>query len=311
MQPRCQRSAPGRTTFPPLPGPDGPTHRAHAHTGCGARPRRATDPALRWPPPRRGAILAGPGGSLERIAALGRFGEFVARVAWRIATPPWETAEIARHTWTITVRCVLPVIATVGPLGMVMALQGLRIFDLFGAQRLLSSLVSVAVFRELSPVMASALVAAQGGSAFAAELGAMRIKEELDATEVMAIDALRVHVVPRVLAAVLATPMLELAGSLGGVFGGFLVASVIGDEPAGVYFANLWALTGPMDIVGGLFKAAVFGALIGLVATYYGFHATGGAAGVGQAVNDTVVISITTFIVANYFLTTALFGVLG
>ena len=208
-------------------------------------------------------------------------------------------------------RCVLPVIATVGPLGMVMALQGLRIFDLFGAQRLLSSLVSVAVFRELSPVMASALVAAQGGSAFAAELGAMRIMEELDATDVMAIDGLRVHVVPRVVAATLATPMLELAGSLGGIFGGFLVACVLGEEPAGTYWANLWALTGPVDILGGLLKAAVFGALIGIVATWYGYHATGGAAGVGRAVNDTVVVAITTFIVANYFLTSALFGVGG
>lgn len=224
-------------------------------------------------------------------------------------TPPWELRETARHTWTITIRCVLPVVATVGPLGMVMALQGLRIFELFGAQRLLSSLVSVAVFRELSPVMASALVAAQGGSAFAAELGAMRIKEELDATDVMAIDGLRVHVVPRVVAAMLATPMLELAGSLGGVSGGFLVACVLGDEPAGVYWANLWALTGPVDLLGGLLKASVFGTLIGLVATWYGYHATGGAAGVGRAVNDTVVVSITTFIVANYFLTSALFGV--
>lgn len=255
--------------------------------------------------------IAGRGGALERLAALGRFGGFSARVAWRVFVPPFEHHELARHTWTITIRCVLPVIATVGPLGMVMALQGLRIFDLFGAQRLLSSLVSVAVFRELSPVMASALVAAQGGSAFAAELGAMRIKEELDATEVMAIDPLRVHVVPRVLAAAIATPMLELAGSLGGIAGGFLVACVLGDEPAGVYWANLWALTGPIDIAGGVLKSAVFGTLIGLVATFYGFHATGGAAGVGKAVNDTVVVAITAFIIANYFLTSALFGVVG
>lgn len=248
---------------------------------------------------------------LETVRAIGRFGGFAGRVAWRVVTPPWEVGEAARHTWLITIRCVLPVVATVAPLGMVMALQGLLIFKLFGAQRLLSSLVSVAVFRELSPVMASALVAAQGGSAFAAELGAMRIKEELDATEVMGIDGLRVHVVPRVIAAIIATPILNIVGSLGGVVGGLAVATLVKGEPAGIYWANLWKLTGPGDIFGGLLKTITFGAVIGLVATYQGYYATGGAAGVGKAVNDTVVIAITSFIVANYFLTTALFGVSG
>lgn len=248
---------------------------------------------------------------MESLVALGRFGIFAAQVFWRLLTPPWEIGEAARHTWLITIRCLLPVVATVAPLGMVMALQGLEIFELFGAQRLLSSLVSVAVFRELSPVMASALVAAQGGSAFAAELGAMRIKEELDATDVMGIDSLRVHVVPRLAATIIATPILNLVGSLGGVGGGFLVAVLVKGEPGGIYWANLWELTGGVDIVGGIVKTVCFGTLIGLIATYQGYHATGGAAGVGKAVNDTVVLAITSFIVANYFLTSALFGAMG
>jgi phospholipid/cholesterol/gamma-HCH transport system permease protein len=245
---------------------------------------------------------------LDTLAALGRFGRFAGSVAWRIITPPWEVHELARQTVQITVRCIVPVVATVAPLGMVMSLQGLKIFDAFGAQRLLSSLVSVAVFRELSPVMASALVAAQGGSSFAAELGAMRIKEELDATDVMAIDALRVHVVPRVLATVIATPMLNLMGSLGGILGGWFVATVVEGESSGIFWANLWKLTGPMDLVGGVVKTLIFGLVIGLIATFRGFNATGGAAGVGKAVNDTVVYAITSFIVLNYFLTSALFA---
>ena len=243
---------------------------------------------------------------MTRIAGLGRFGIFAARVGWRVVTPWWEVGETARHTWLITARCVLPVLATVFPVGMVMSLQGLEIFDLFGAQRLLSSLVSVAVFREISPVLASVLVAAQGGSAFAAELGAMRIKEELDATEIMAIDSLRVHVVPRVLAAIIATPILNLMGSIGGIAGGYFTAVLLKGEPGGVYLANLWALTAPADLYGGLVKTSVFGTLIGLIACYHGYHASGGAAGVGKAVNDTVVTAITVFIIANYFLTTRL-----
>lgn len=248
---------------------------------------------------------------MDALAKLGQFGVFAAQVLWRMVTPPWELSEAARHTWTVTVRCLLPVIAVVFPFGMVMALQGLEIFSLFGAQRLLSSLVSVAVFRELSPVLASVLVAAQGGSAFAAELGAMRIREEIDATVVMGIDALRVHVVPRVMATLVAAPILYLVGSLSGICGGFVVAVLVKGEPAGIYWANLWALTQPVDVLGGLFKATVFGVLIGLIACFQGYYTTGGAAGVGRAVNATVVVGITAFIVVNYFLTSALFGAIG
>jgi phospholipid/cholesterol/gamma-HCH transport system permease protein len=248
---------------------------------------------------------------METLAGLGRFGQFSGRVLWRAVTPPWETHEIARHLWQIATRCFLPVCATVFPLGMVMALQGMKIFTMFGAKYLLSSLVSVAVFRELSPVLASVLVAAQGGSSFAAELGAMRIKEELDATEVMAVDALRVHVVPRFLAVLVACPMLNLAGSVAGVAGGFVSAVFIGGQSGGIFLDNLWRLTGEIDLFGGLVKTIVFGTMVGLISTYQGFYAKGGAAGVGRAVNDTVVIASTSFIVANYFLTTALFGAVG
>ncbi len=247
----------------------------------------------------------------ESIISLGRFGVFVAQILWRLFTPPWEVREAARHLWLLVIRCALPVSAVVMPAGMVLALQGLQIFDLFGAQRMLSSLISVATLRELSPVLASVLVAAQGGSSFAAELGAMRIKEEIDATAVMAVDPLRVHVVPRVAAAMVATPLLHLVGSIAGIFGGWLVAVALKGENNGIFWGNLWDLTAPMDLAGGLIKTLVFGMLIGLISTYNGYYATGGAAGVGKAVNDTVVIAVTSFIVVNYFLTSALFGVLG
>ena len=245
----------------------------------------------------------------EGLRRIGRIGWFAGAVFGRLVRPGWSLAEGAFQTWQLVWRCVLPVIAVVFPLGMVLALQGLQIFDLFGAQRMLSSLVSVAVFRELSPVLASVLVAAQGGSSFAAELGAMRIREELDATAVMAVDPLRVHVVPRVAAALLATPVLNLIGSIAGVLGAWLVAVQFKGENNGVFWANLWDLTEPVDLMGGLLKTVVFGGIIGVVATYYGYHAHGGAAGVGRAVNQTVVTSVTAFIVANYFLTSALFGV--
>lgn len=246
---------------------------------------------------------------LDRLRALGSFGRFSGAVFARLVVPTWPVGEGARHLLQLVLRCALPVVAVTFPAGMVLALQGLSIFDLFGAQRMLSSLVGVAVFRELSPVLASVLVAAQGGSSFAAEIGAMRIREEIDATEVMAIDPLKVHVVPRVAAALVATPLLDLVGALSGILGGWLVAVVFRGETDGVWWANLWALSKPIDLGGGLLKTTVFGAIIGLVATWKGYTTTGGAAGVGKAVNDTVVISVTSFVVANYFLTTALYGI--
>lgn len=248
---------------------------------------------------------------ITRLATLGRFGTFSAQVMWRTVTPYWEVDATATHLWALWWRCLLPVLATTTPLGMVMALQGLQIFDLYGAQRLLSPLVSVATFRELSPVLASVLVAAQGGSSFAAELGAMKISEELDATEVMAIDPIRVHVVPRFLAILIACPLLNLAGSLGGIFGGFVSAVVLKGETAGIYWANLWQMTRVSDLFGGFVKTLAFGAIIGLVACWFGTEAKGGAPGVGRAVNDTVVYACTAFIVVNYFLTSALFGAIG
>ena len=245
---------------------------------------------------------------LEPLRGFGRFCVFAGQVLLRAVRPPFFPHLVATQAWTTTIRCLLPVVAVTAPFGMVLSLQGLEIFGMFGAQRLLSSLVSVAVLRELSPVLASVLVAAQGGSSCAAELGAMRITEELDATEVMAVDSIQYHVVPRVLALTLACPLLDIAGATAGIFGGFLTAVFVKHEPAGTFLNEMWVLTGPADVWGGVVKTTVFGATIGLVASYHGFTATGGAAGVGRAVNDTVVRSVLAFIVMNYFLTSAFFG---
>jgi phospholipid/cholesterol/gamma-HCH transport system permease protein len=244
--------------------------------------------------------------ALALLQKIGHFGTFSCRVAWRALTPPWNYRELTRHTWQIASRCIGPVLATTFPFGMVITLQGLSIFDLFGAQRMLPSLVTTAIVRELSPLLASVLIAAQGGSSYAAELGAMRIKEELDATEVMAVDSLRWHVVPRVLALILACPILQVFGAMTGILGGYLMAVGLEGEPSGTFIANLWNFTTPLDLYSGLIKTVIFGAIIGLIACFQGFYATGGAAGVGVAVNDTVVQSVLAVFAANYFLTSAL-----
>ena len=244
------------------------------------------------------------------LADISHFSGFCAALARRGPHAPEQLAEIAFHTWTLFIRCLLPVIAVVFPFGMVIALQGLSIFELFGAQRLLSSMISVVSFRELAPLLASILVAAQGGSAIAAELGTMRLQEELDATEVMGIDSLQVHVLPRLSACIIATPLLNLVGAVGGVAGGAFSAVLLKGESWGVYYNSLWELTQASDIAGGLIKSVTFGLIIGLTACYHGYFVRGGAEGVGRAVNKTVVFACTSFIVANYFVSSALFGAL-
>jgi len=245
---------------------------------------------------------------LNALAAMGRFGAFSGAIARRMMRRPLFFGQVIEQTWHTTTRCLLPVVAVTFPFGMVMALQGLEIFRIFGAERMLASLISIATLRELSPVLASVLVAAQGGSSCAASLGAMRIKEELDATEVMAIDSIKFHVVPRVIAMTVACPLLNVAGSVAGVAGGYFTAVFIKGESGGIFMAELWSFMEPVDLYGGFVKTTLFGLMIGLISCYHGYRARGGAAGVGKAVNDTVVHSVVAFITLNYFLTSFLFG---
>lgn len=245
---------------------------------------------------------------MESIRAIGQFSVFSGQVLKRAALLRWNFREMIAQLDITIRRCIFPVLAVVFPFGMVIALQGLEVFKLFGAERMLASLASVAIIRELSPVLASILVAAQAGSANAAELGAMRIEEELDATEVMAVDSLSVHVVPRVVALVFACPILNILGTIGGLAGAFVTAVYVKGENAAIFMSELGAYTTPFDITTSFIKTAVFGLIIGLVSCFFGFNTTGGAEGVGRAVNNTVVYAVLMFFVANYFMTSAMFG---
>ncbi|MCO4771321.1 MAG: ABC transporter permease [Deltaproteobacteria bacterium] len=242
------------------------------------------------------------------IDVLGRFSRFGARVLLTVPTRRWSVREFVTQAGTLTARCFIPVCATIFPFGAVIGVQGMAIFDLFGAHRLLSSLLSLVIIRELAPVLAAVLVAAQGGASFAAELGAMRIKEELDATAVMGIDPIGWHVVPRVLAMAFVVPLLTTLANAFGVAGGYVVAVGLYDQDHGVFVHHMAQLIGIFDLGASAFKGAVFGLLVGLISTWRGYGATGGAEGVGRAVNDTVVYSVMFILVVNYQLSSLLFG---
>ncbi len=245
---------------------------------------------------------------LRLLKPVDRFGRFCWRVLRATLRGPIVWEQVSAQTWLVGRRCIGPVLITIVPFGMVLGLQGMNIFATMGSERLMGGLVTLIIVRELSPVLAAVLTAAQGGSSFAAELGAMRIKEEIDATEVMAVDPVCFHVVPRVLAMVVVNPVLTVLSILFGVGGGFIVATVMYDQAPGVFLHNMANLVGLYDVGAAVVKALCYGLFIGLLSTFQGFTTTGGAEGVGRAVNNTIVYAIVFMLVFNYAASSLLFG---
>lgn len=244
----------------------------------------------------------------QTLGALGYFAGDVARGALSRPFPGHETVAAATK---VAYQCLLPVIAILVPTGMVSALMGLKVMSLFGIERMLSSLLAQGIVKEMAPSLAGIMIAAQAGSAIAGELGTMRVKEEIDALKVMAVDPISHLVVPRMLALAIVCPLIAVVATAAGMLGGFAVAVFVKGQNMGVFLANLYAFVGLNDIVGGLVKSMVFGLAVGLIACFYGYNVKGGAVGVGKAANNTVVHSCVAVAVLNYFLTIVLLKVLG
>ncbi len=198
----------------------------------------------------------------------------------------------------------LPVVAITGAFtGMVLALQTASTFRLFGAESLVATVVSLSMTRELGPVLTGLMVAGRVGSAMAAELGSMRVTEQIDALHTLATNPVQYLVAPRLWAATLALPMLVLFSDLIGILGGRFVAVEVVGTSAVVYDARAIEFLQVADILVGLGKAALFGAAIALVGCYQGYTVRGGAREVGLAVNRAVVQSIVLILVINYVVT--------
>jgi phospholipid/cholesterol/gamma-HCH transport system permease protein len=252
-----------------------------------------------------------PSNSSNALVRLGHYGLFVRRILGAVLARGWSPAAVLEQAATIAGRCFLPVTLTMAPFGAVIGIQGMAILSMFSAERLLSNLLALFTVRELAPVIAAVLVAAQAGASFAAELGAMRIKEELDATEIMGVDPVAWHVVPRILAMVMVLPALTMIAAAVGLLGGYGVAVWMGGQSSGVFMAHLADNLTVFDLGSAMLKGAVYGLLIGTIACWRGYHVEGGAEGVGRAVNETVVLCVMYILVANYILSSLLFGAVG
>jgi phospholipid/cholesterol/gamma-HCH transport system permease protein len=202
----------------------------------------------------------------------------------------------------------LPLIIVTGTFtGMVLALQTYYGYRRFSSEGLVGATVALSLMRELGPVLTGLMVAGRAGSAMAAELGSMRITEQIDALTVMALNPVKYLVVPRVLASLFMLPVLTIIADFMGILGGYFVGVKLLGINEGVFVARIEKYVYLADIYNGLAKAAVFGLIIGLVSCYKGFNTRGGAEGVGRATTQAVVASSLTILVSDYVLTSLMF----
>ncbi|WP_343559685.1 MlaE family ABC transporter permease [Kiloniella sp. b19] len=192
--------------------------------------------------------------------------------------------------------------------GMVLALQSYTGFARFSAESAIPNVVVVSITRELGPVLAGLMVAGRVGAAMAAEIGTMRVTEQIDALKTLATNPFKYLIVPRVLAGLLTLPLLVLVADIIGVLGGYLVAVYkLGFNPA-TYMKNTLDFLQPLDVISGLVKAAAFGFIITLMGCYHGYHSRGGAQGVGSATTNAVVSASILILTFNYIITELFFS---
>jgi len=224
----------------------------------------------------------------ESVASLLTF-----KVAWR---------DLIYQIYFVGVKSQSVVLITGAFTGMVMSLQSVNAFRQFGLESFAGGVTGKAIALELGPVLTSLMLAGRAGSGIATELGTMRITEQIDALESMAVNPHQYLVLPRILAASIVAPILALLFFVIGMGGAYLAAVVIMHVDQGQWIANLRDIVVPGDVLQGFIKAIFFGFMIATVGCYQGYHATGGGRGVGIGVTRAVVIASVATLVMDYFL---------
>jgi phospholipid/cholesterol/gamma-HCH transport system permease protein len=241
------------------------------------------------------------------LAHIGRLALFTGRSVAAIFSPPVYGRLIGRQMMSIGYYSLPVVGLTALCIGAVLALQIYLGGNRYGAEAIVPQIVVLGITRELGPVIAGLMVAGRVGAAIAAEIGTMKVTEQIDALTTLATNPIKYLVVPRLVAAVLVMPLLTLIGDTIGVYGGYLVATENLDFVGSTYLKNTVDFATHQDIISGLIKAAVFGFIVALMGCYNGFNSKGGAQGVGNATTNAVVSSSILILAADFILTAILF----
>jgi len=255
-----------------------------------------------------GFLRAAGAATLAFLAAAGRLTMFTAEALSHCVRPPVYPRLIGQQMLSIGYYSLPVVGLTALFTGMVLALQSYTGFARFQAEGAVATVVVLSITRELGPVLAGLMVAGRIGAAMAAELGTMRVTEQIDALTTLSTNPFKYLIAPRLIAGVTMLPLLVLVADVIGVFGGFAVGvGALGFNPA-AYIQRTWEFLEPMDVISGLVKAAVFGFIVALMGCYHGYQSKGGAQGVGAATTNAVVSSSILILVSNYMLTGAFFS---
>jgi phospholipid/cholesterol/gamma-HCH transport system permease protein len=244
--------------------------------------------------------------TLALVSALGRFGLFAGHTLSLVVLPPLKVQRIIRQMHFIGVRSLLVIAMTGLFAGMVLGFQGYYTLIRFGSEAFLGSAVAISLITELGPVFAALMVTGRAGSAIAAEIGIMRITEQIDALTVMALNPLRYLAVPNVIAGVLAMPLLGAIFSVIGIYGAYLVGVQLLGINSSTYFGGMRDFVDLTDVTTGLYKSLCFGFIIMLICCFKGYYAGSGAAGVSKATTEAVVLASVSILILDYFLNTVL-----
>ncbi len=246
--------------------------------------------------------------ALTFLESVGNLVAFALQVLKHCVKPPFYFRQIGRQMIDIGYYSLPVVGLTALFTGMVLALQSNTGFSRFAAEGAIPTVVVLSITRELGPVMAGLMVAGRIGAAIAAELGTMRVTEQIDALTTLSANPFKYLIVPRVISGTLMLPLLVLIADIIGVFGGFLVCVYTLKFNAANYISQTIQYLEFKDVASGLWKAAAFGFLITLLGSYNGFNSRGGAQGVGAATTNAVVAASILILVTNYLLTGLFFS---
>jgi phospholipid/cholesterol/gamma-HCH transport system permease protein len=236
------------------------------------------------------------------VVSLGRFGTFFLLALATIGTPPFKLRAFVDRINYIGFRSLLIILLTGAFTGMVLGLQIYFTLSRFGSEAFLGPAVALSLIRELGPVLSALMVTGRAGSALTAEIGIMRITEQIDALTVMALNPFRYLVAPSILAGIVTFPLMTALFDAVGIFGGYLVGVELLGLSEGTYFGEMQTFVDMKDIMLGFWKSISFGILVTWVCTYKGFHVGHGAEGVAQATTQAVVLSSVLILVWDYFL---------
>jgi phospholipid/cholesterol/gamma-HCH transport system permease protein len=244
---------------------------------------------------------------LHLFATAGDAALFGGRALVDIVRPPYEIRETLRQLYELGARS-LPLIAMSGfAVGVVLSMHTRASLARFGAESLIPAGLGIALVRETGPLTAGLLLSGRIGAGIGAELGAMKVTEQIDALEALAVDSFKYLVVTRVLACIIAVPLLTTVMNFTGMLGGYAAETALTGVPLGTYFSQAFSSIQFSDLIPATLKTAVFGFLIATAASYLGVHTTRGTEGVGQASTRSVVLSSVLLIVANVVLVRIIF----